>query len=731
MNQTQVHEFEYSDDDDMFDLQRVEVVAGNVENTERMESEEDETYLYFGKTDADDVVGTDNTVEFDRIHEIQMEKQEEISLQNFDDINEKVVLSYEDKLLFAYHQDTDVILLGDEAVNKIKVLLHNKTSGINGIYYPNSSFFSSGKNKLHLRMEVLGNVIDWKSRYLPHLGKLKFFLTNYSLCIKLFRVVCSPDQGPGMLIRQVSVENSDSNLSDDSGDGHINLSIIVNGVPMPFHSDSDSNIYNESSDDDDSYVSSFAISKTEAVSSSPEEIELRNERSRHAIDELSNLLQSQITSKPPFSMKLSLLNIRSAWFSKYSPLLGTMKKWISSLDHLKEGFNCPFEILSTDPGCDIVKLKRFSKYSSDSSSSEDSLSGESEAVGGASVSASACTIAKKVGAALCEQRVFYNNGINKNASKPYSPQDSHPSFLSSTHEAHQQPPPMQFKQASPFKNATPISIQVHNPPISHLQQGTNNYSRNLASSYVHKSLAGPSPPFQHAPSHYSSAHTHAHTNMMVGIQLTDFFDISLVSDPTEKAYQKSMMRIHEIVRVLASAGKLQDSLRYGCERFNMLEWLGDAVLHVEMSRLLVANFGELYEVDGLSARRQNAEQRLTLGLLFDECHIARYLQVVPRSFTAQSWKPKCDIIEAIVGELNVRMNDASMEGLPHGHELRSAANRLISLFAQAALERGAKLKSNDERKDIERAAHEAGGGGPNITPDDQDAIDRTSVQKYY
>ena len=211
-----------------------------------------------------------------------------------------------------------------------------------------------------------------------------------------------------------------------------------------------------------------------------------------------------------------------------------------------------------------------------------------------------------------------------------------------------------------------------------------------------------------------------------GVNIRDFFHIPLIPNSTETSYQKSTLKTTEMFANFVRTGALRSSLYYGKDIFDELEWRGDAVLHLEITNIQCACHASLYDVGGLSQRRSDAEQRLTLALLFDDFQLAQFVKICPDSWTRDLWKVKGDFLEAMIGELYMRLNDSTEEGLPFGHADRRTAMELIKRIAQAALERGSMLQSVKERKQLTAAAEAAGGGGLLVTLADQEAMKRCS-----
>lgn len=122
--------------------------------------------------------------------------------------------------------------------------------------------------------------------------------------------------------------------------------------------------------------------------------------------------------------------------------------------------------------------------------------------------------------------------------------------------------------------------------------------------------------------------------------------------------------------VLFESGHLSECFRYSEGRFEVLEFLGDGLLHQELSRYIVHTYSTFCSEASLTQLRQDAEQRLTLALIYDELNLSDLMVKPPPNWgnrVSELWKCKGDIIEAMVGELSSRLDDASAQGIPHGH----------------------------------------------------------------
>jgi len=210
----------------------------------------------------------------------------------------------------------------------------------------------------------------------------------------------------------------------------------------------------------------------------------------------------------------------------------------------------------------------------------------------------------------------------------------------------------------------------------------------------------------------------------VGVLPGDFFNIPIGADVgmAEENYRKGCKEFLGQLESLKGDGILNESLRYGSQSFEMLEWYGDAVLHLEISALLVDSLGAFGGPGVLSDTRQNGEQNLTLALIFDEIGIANLLTRCPSSWVSKNWKAKGDIVEAIIGELADKLRRP--DGIPEGHPRRMDTKRVIRMFAQCANMRGQKIMPELKRKQLEKAALAPGGGGFLTTANDIEAAYR-------
>ena len=118
---------------------------------------------------------------------------------------------------------------------------------------------------------------------------------------------------------------------------------------------------------------------------------------------------------------------------------------------------------------------------------------------------------------------------------------------------------------------------------------------------------------------------------VLGVLPGDFFNIPIGADVgmAERSYRRGCRQFFDLLASLAAEGLLRDSLSYGSQPFEMLEWYGDAVLHLELSTMLVDSLGAFGGPDVLSNTRQNGEQNLTLALIFDEIGLARLMTRCP------------------------------------------------------------------------------------------------------
>lgn len=239
--------------------------------------------------------------------------------------------------------------------------------------------------------------------------------------------------------------------------------------------------------------------------------------------------------------------------------------------------------------------------------------------------------------------------------------------------------------------------------------------------------AAPSQPSPNAPTDASRRSNRAPlllNDTVAGIRVSDYFFLPLPTDLIELSYHRGMVQNTALVRRWTDKRILRECWRYDTESFKKFSWLGDSVLHAELSKTLLMNYSFLFDVSGLHSRRENAEQRLTLSLLFDELRLAQFVVHCPGSWVSDYWKAKCDFVEALVGELVMRTNDPGESGIPFGHPERESILRFIKTVCEAALDRGAKMKSLATRQELNDLARRPGNGGLLMEALDRAAIDR-------
>lgn len=91
-----------------------------------------------------------------------------------------------------------------------------------------------------------------------------------------------------------------------------------------------------------------------------------------------------------------------------------------------------------------------------------------------------------------------------------------------------------------------------------------------------------------------------------------------------------------------------------------------------------------------------SEQRHTLAKLFDDMDLRSLMIDCPADLSDDEWKPKGDVVESILGELDSKLNNAS--GVPEGHPLRGLCLSVIDKVATAAIDVGQYLKHQNERR---------------------------------
>lgn len=214
----------------------------------------------------------------------------------------------------------------------------------------------------------------------------------------------------------------------------------------------------------------------------------------------------------------------------------------------------------------------------------------------------------------------------------------------------------------------------------------------------------------------------------VGALPCSFFNLALLPDNGEIAAQRCIGRLRSDIVVLIEAGFISGCLEYEQGRFDVLEWLGDAILHVELTKHLIRAHSKFASSAALlTPLRIDAEQRLTLALLYDELNLSPLLRVPPQSWDNTRvglWKCKGDIIEAMIGELSEKLDDPGPDGAPHGHPLRGKITEVGQKLAEYAMLRGRQLMGSTERERIKAAASAPGGGGFRVQAADIEATVR-------
>jgi hypothetical protein len=178
------------------------------------------------------------------------------------------------------------------------------------------------------------------------------------------------------------------------------------------------------------------------------------------------------------------------------------------------------------------------------------------------------------------------------------------------------------------------------------------------------------------------------------LRASDMFDDIVPTAARE--YKKAVARIAANVKTLCNEGIIEGALIPG-DVADSLEFYGDAVLHLKITRTLRSMYGGLYGPGGLHQARMSAEQRHTLAKLYDDMNLGDILPARSVECMARDeWKLKGDFIEALVGELESKLDDA--HGVHRDHPHRELVIEVIDRIVKALILNGQYLRSSDIRK---------------------------------
>jgi hypothetical protein len=196
----------------------------------------------------------------------------------------------------------------------------------------------------------------------------------------------------------------------------------------------------------------------------------------------------------------------------------------------------------------------------------------------------------------------------------------------------------------------------------------------------------------------------------LGIRIEDFFQFPSDQDEQELAYIASLARVRQDINLFFSSS-LSSSLKgvfqdYGSLEFERYEWLGDAVLNLELTISLLTDLPFHHEllsqqhqskVSSLLTSRSAAGRNWTLALLYEELQLSQLsssLELSRPSSEHFDFKMKGDIFESLLGELYT-----SASQLIHGDEeekLQDLTVNVIRSIVSFSLYRSQFLRSQEE-----------------------------------
>jgi hypothetical protein len=234
----------------------------------------------------------------------------------------------------------------------------------------------------------------------------------------------------------------------------------------------------------------------------------------------------------------------------------------------------------------------------------------------------------------------------------------------------------------------------------------------------------------------------------IGLRIEDLFKFPPGDDERELAYQTSVEKVREDLRTLFnSSSSIKGSFRnYGSPDFERLEWLGDAVLNLELTIILLTFLSPFQLFDNsstpernfssVSTSREAAGRNWTLALLFEELHISELINSSNGNGSKGKSKYDClqvyydfkmkgDIMEALLGELYSSLQDGNGTGGDEGHSDADQQELVIDVIQNIvsfSLYRSRFLLPQEEIEYRSRLANLPGGGGilsTTLIPEDE------------
>ena len=186
-------------------------------------------------------------------------------------------------------------------------------------------------------------------------------------------------------------------------------------------------------------------------------------------------------------------------------------------------------------------------------------------------------------------------------------------------------------------------------------------------------------------------------------------DLISVSEAGEKIFTKTIIKpLLALLNRQRQRDLLSQTFQPRSLRYEQLEYLGDAVLHLEITKKQLAVSGLMSGPGILSQERSSYERREPLAIVFDDLDLGKFMpDLTPEFFSVDRWKRKCDCVEALLGEVFEIFEN--MQNLPPATVNGAIAREIqmmINLLVEAIIYRGKQLLSNDEVKGLHAKAKE-------------------------
>jgi len=184
------------------------------------------------------------------------------------------------------------------------------------------------------------------------------------------------------------------------------------------------------------------------------------------------------------------------------------------------------------------------------------------------------------------------------------------------------------------------------------------------------------------------------------LSLDSFFNLPSNDDEKEVVHQQEMQELHQDLVTLRDANILSQCLDGTQGRdFQLLSFLGDAVLHNQVTRTLLAKIGHDLQCDpaNLSHLRAASGQYQTLAKVSQEggFHMLGVASITPG---AGAIKGIASTLLAVVGEIDMKIKDEAYAGDDMMPVMTKAMDRIIA----AVLNRGMLLKGDTANSNAQR-----------------------------